>query len=57
MHSTYAWPQTIPNGPLDLYSLAIKTKLDSYDQVIHLKWCLHKRENNKYLLLLLVMAI
>ena len=37
MYSTYPWPQNIPNGPLDLYSLAIKTKLDSYDQVIFLQ--------------------
>jgi hypothetical protein len=31
MYST--WPYDIPNGPLDLYSLAIKTKSDGYDQV------------------------
>ncbi len=31
MYST--WPNAIPNGPLDLYSLAIRTRTDNYEKV------------------------
>ena len=34
MHSAHTWPYAIPNGPLDLYSLAIKTKIDTYDDKV-----------------------